>query len=51
LPPQGALHGFANASIIASGLPIPKAQHLRTVQVDEIGVYQNLGPSSGNIYV
>src|SRR5256886_13403865 len=27
LPFQGALRGFATASIIASGLPIPKARH------------------------
>src|SRR5256886_8720948 len=38
LPFQGALRGFANASIIACGLPIPKARHLRAVQVDETGV-------------
>jgi len=40
LPFQGALRGFANASIIASGLPIPKARHWRAVQVDETGVSQ-----------
>jgi hypothetical protein len=38
LPPQGALHGFVNTSIIASGLPIPKARHLQAMQVDEIGI-------------
>src|SRR6266480_924591 len=39
LPFPGALRGFANASIIACGLPIPKARHLRAVQVGETGVY------------
>src|SRR5580704_13825142 len=37
-PPQGALREFANASIIASGLPIPKARFLRAVQVEEIAL-------------